>query len=384
MKALILGVGRMGTAIAYAMDKLGFQVTGMDTNRDAAENMPFKVNYKQTYDEEGTPTVGAPKNDFLVVKDANDIITGLNVLNKFDIVISSLPYHQTEKVALWCIDNGVRYCDLGGRVDVSENINKAAKERATLPVFTDLGLAPGLVNILAEEGCRKLYGQEVENVNMMVGGLPDYSDSNLNPLRYAVTWSVDGLINEYKDDCLILEDGEIKAVKGMSGLEELETEKLGKLEAFYTSGGASHSIHSMKDRGVKNCSYKTLRYRGHGKIIKFLIRDCSLSDEVMTKIFEEGCGHARRDEVIVLADVKGGDKTWHKEILIKSDEGFSAMQKATAFSISSVAAIMAEGKMEGDKHEHRDYYTQYDKNLGYKDVPFDEFIKNLNKIGLDI
>ena len=384
MRALVLGVGRMGTAIAYAMDKLGFHITGMDTNPDAADNMPFKVNYKQTYDEEGSLTMGSPKNDFLVVKDANDIITGLNVLNKFDIVISSLPYHQTEKVALWCIDNGVRYCDLGGRVDVSENINKAAKERATLPVFTDLGLAPGFVNILAEEGCRKLYGQEVEDVNMMVGGLPDYSDSNLNPLRYAVTWSVDGLINEYKDDCLILEDGEIKAVKGMDGLEELETEKLGKLEAFYTSGGASHSIHSMRERGVKNCSYKTLRYRGHGKIIKFLIRDCSLSDEVMTKIFEEGCGHAHRDEVIVLADVKGGDKSWHKEILIKSDEKFSAMQKATAFSISSVAAIMAEGKMEGDKGEHRDYYTQYDKNLGYKDVPFGEFIKNLNKIGLDI
>ena len=104
----------------------------------------------------------------------------------------------------------------------------------------------------------------------------------------------------------------------------------------------------------------------------------------MTKIFEEGCGHADKDEVIVLADVKGGDKKWHKEILVKSDDKFSAMQKATAFSISSVAAIMAEGKLEGNKDQHRDYHTQYDKNLGYKDVPFDEFIKNLNKIGLDI
>lgn len=383
MRALVLGVGRMGTAIAYAMDKLGFQITGMDTNANASKNMPFKVNHEQTYDEEGAPTMGRHKNDFLVVKDADDIITGLNVLNKFDIVISSLPYHQTEKVALWCIDNGVRYCDLGGRVDVSENINKAAKERATLPVFTDLGLAPGLVNILAEEGCRQLHGA-AESVNMMVGGLPDYHESTNNPLRYGVTWSVDGLINEYKDDCLILKDGEIKRVKGMDGLENLETEKLGKLEAFYTSGGASHSIQSMKEKGVKNCSYKTLRYRGHGKIIKFLIRDCSLSDEIMTKIFEEGCGHANKDQVIVLADVKGGDKSWHKEILVNSDEKFSAMQKATAFSISSVAAIMAEGKLEGNKDQRRDYHTQYDKNLGYKDVPFDEFIKNLNKIGLDI
>tara|TARA_Y100001938_G_C8101570_1_gene442209 strand:- start:16373 stop:17524 length:1152 start_codon:yes stop_codon:yes gene_type:complete len=383
MRALVLGVGRMGTAIAYAMDKLGFHVTGMDTNRDAVNSMPFKVNHEQSYNEEGELVAAPERGHFLVVDDPDDIIKGLTVLNKFDIVISSLPYHQTEKVALWCIDNAVRYCDLGGRVDVSQNINKAAKEKATFPVFTDLGLAPGLVNILAEEGCRELHNK-AESVNMMVGGLPEYHESVNNPLRYGVTWSVDGLINEYKDDCLILENGEIKTVRGMDGLENLETEKLGKLEAFYTSGGASHSIHSMKERGVKNCSYKTLRYRGHGKIIKFLIRDCCLSDEIMAKIFEQGCGHAEKDEVIVLAEVRGGNKTWRKEILVKSDDKFSAMQKATAFSISSVAAIMAEGKMEGNKEQHRDYHTQYDKSLGYKDVPFDEFNKNLNKLGLDI
>jgi saccharopine dehydrogenase-like NADP-dependent oxidoreductase len=199
-----------------------------------------------------------------------------------------------------------------------------------------------------------------------------------------VTWSIDGLINEYKDDCLILEDGEIKTARGMDGLVELETEKLGKLEAFYTSGGASHSIYSMQARGVKNCSYKTLRYVGHGKIIKFLIRDCTLSDEVLNKIFVEGCGYAEKDEVIVLTDVKGEDITWHKEILVKSDEQFSAMQKATAFSISAVAAIMAEGKLEGNKEERRGYWLQYNKSLSYADVPFDRFNKNLNKLGLDI
>ena len=92
---------------------------------------------------------------------------------------------------------------------------------------------------------------------MMVGGLPEYHQSTKNPLRYAVTWSVDGLINEYRDDCLILEDGEIKTVKGMDGVEQIEGNNFGRMEAFYTSGGASHSIHSMKERGVKNCYYKS-------------------------------------------------------------------------------------------------------------------------------
>lgn len=377
MKAVVLGVGRMGTAIAYAMDKLGFQVTGMDTNPDAAKNMPFKVNLA---DGE------TPKNDFFIVKDAEDICKGI-VANgpRPDIVISSLPYHQTEIVGKWCVDNEVRYCDLGGRVDVSQNINDYAKANPIgtppRPVFTDLGLAPGWVNILAEEGVRKLYGA-ADNVKMMVGGLPDYSESANNPLRYAVTWSVDGLINEYRDDCLILEDGEIKTVKGMSGVELIEGEKFGPMEAFYTSGGASHSIYGMQRRAVKNCSYKTIRYRGHGDMVRFLIRDCNLDDDTLNKIFLEGCGKANKDEVFIVVEVSGGDKSWRQEKVIKSDEQFSAMQKATAFSISSVAAIMAQGKLEGNKEQHRDYWVQYGPALSYEDIPFEEFRANLAKLGI--
>ena len=386
MRAYVLGVGRMGTAIAWAMDTLGFQVTGMDTNPEAANNMPFKVNYKQSVDAAGNPVMGAPRNDFFIVKDAEDICKGI-VANgpRPDIVISSLPYHQTEIVGKWCVDNEVRYCDLGGRVDVSENINKHAKllsrGNPPRPVFTDLGLAPGWVNILAEQGVRELHGQ-AENVKMMVGGLPDYSESTNNPLRYGVTWSVDGLINEYRDDCLILEDGQIKTVRGMDGVEHIEGEKFGKMEAFYTSGGASHSIYDMQRKGIKNCSYKTMRYRGHGDMVRFLIRDCGLDDDTLNRIFLEGCGKANKDEVFVVAEVTGGDKTWRQEKVIRSDERFSAMQKATAFSISSVAAIMAEGKLEGNKLQHRDHWEQYSPCLSYEDVPFEEFNNNLNKLGI--
>ncbi len=366
MRALVLGVGRMGTTIAWAMDKLGFQVTGMDTNPNAAENIP--------------------NNEFILVRNAEEICKMIpSIGSRPDIVISSLPYHQTEIVGKWCIDNEVRYCDLGGRVDVSENINKHAKllsrGNPPRPVFTDLGLAPGWVNILAEQGVRELHGQ-AENVKMMVGGLPDFHESTNNPLRYAVTWSVDGLINEYRDDCLILEDGQIKTVRGMDGVEQIEGEKFGKMEAFYTSGGASHSIHDMQRRGIKNCSYKTMRYQGHGDMVRFLIRDCALDDDTLNRIFLEGCGKANKDEVFVVAEVSGGDKVWRQEKVIRSDEQFSAMQKSTAFSISSVAAIMAQGKLEGNKTQHRDYWEQYSPSLSYEDVPFEEFNNNLKKLGI--
>ena len=335
MKAAVLGVGRMGTTISWAMKELGFHVVGIDSNEAASQNFRQHIS--------GTEGV-------FYLTDQNNADKSMEraiLFEKPDVVISSLPYHQTEEIALWCINNNFRYCDLGGRVDVSEEINNWAIEEATKPVFTDLGLAPGWVNILAEEGCRKLHAP-VEEVRMMVGGLPDYLESHENPLRYAVTWSVDGLINEYRDDCVVLENGEIKTVKGMDGLEQIEGEKFGVMEAFYTSGGASHSIYSMQERGVKNCSYKTLRYKGHRDIIKFLIEECALNDETLNKIFVEGCGFANKDEVFILAQVKGEDKTWRQEKVIKSDERFSAMQKATAFPISSVASLMAEGVLEGN------------------------------------
>ena len=138
----------------------------------------------------------------------------------------------------------------------------------------------------------------------------------------------------------------------------------------------------MRDRGVKNCSYKTLRYKGHRNIVKFLIRDCNLDDETLNKIFLEGCGISNKDEVIIVAKVTRGNRVWREEKLIKADELFTAMQKATAFSISSVAAIMAQGKMEGNKEQRRDYWTQYNKSLTYLDVPFEEFNKNLKALGI--
>ena len=364
---VVFGVGRMGTAISYAMKRLGYYLIGVDTHESGASN--FR---KHISGEEGV----------FYLCNERDYKELLVDYHKPQVVISSLPYHQTQSLAEFCIDSGIRYCDLGGRVDVSHNINQYAIRHAEKPVMTDLGLAPGWVNILAEEGCRKLYGA-VKEVKMMVGGLPDRSESVNNPLRYAVTWSIDGLINEYRDDCLVLENGEIKTVRGMDGLEKIEGEKFGQMEAFYTSGGASHSIYDMQRRAVKNCSYKTIRYRGHGDMVRFLIRDCNLDDEALNKIFLEGCGTANKDEVFIVAEVSGEDKTWRQEKVIKSDKLFSAMQKATAFPISSVASLMAEGLLEGDIEQRKDHYIQCPKSLSYENIPFDKFNKNLNILFTD-
>jgi len=195
MKVAIYGIGRMGRVIGYAMDKFGFDICAVDTRMDGIDALHGLIGKETDYSLDSCPRL------------LDDIDP--------DIVISSLPYHQTEKLAYHCIDNGIRYCDLGGRVDVSNSINEYASKKATKPVFTDLGLAPGWVNILAEQGYKRVY--DATDVKMMVGGIP--LKRPVGPLRYFMTWSMDGLLNEYRDDCEVLIDGEIVTVPGLSQLE---------------------------------------------------------------------------------------------------------------------------------------------------------------------
>jgi saccharopine dehydrogenase-like NADP-dependent oxidoreductase len=371
-KVAVFGIGRMGTAISYAMSKLGYYVVGIDSSSDAANN--FRYHIKQ--EEEGT-FYNCDERDY------KELLTQFEAV---DVVISSLPYHQNQTLAEFCIDNDIRYCDLGGRVDVSNNINEYAKDHATKPIMTDLGLAPGWVNIMAEHGYSQIH-RDVDSVKMMVGGLPACFDAN-PPFNYVCSWSTDGLVNEYRDDCKVLLNGEIHEERGMEGLEEVHFDLIGEdMEAFFTSGGASHTIETMKSRGVKNCSYKTLRYKGHCEAVRFLIRHAKVDDETLGAIFEKGCPPQPFGDVVFMKIiVKGGDIKYDKEILIPhgNTTGFTAMQRATAFPISSVAALMAEGIFDGDKDQHRDHYTQYPKNLAYSDIPYEDFNKNLEKLEISV
>jgi saccharopine dehydrogenase-like NADP-dependent oxidoreductase len=362
----------MGTAIAYAMNRMGYSLYVIDRDINILNK-----------------NIGGLEIKNYLLEATDDLKTKVTRLlsNKPDVVISALPYHQTEIVADFCIDNGIRYCDLGGSVPVSNNINYSAYKRATTPVMTDLGLAPGWINILAEQGFQQLGG--ADEVSMMVGGLPLAQDNN--PLNYTVTWSIDGLINEYRDDCEVLINGKIETVYGMDGLLPVQfidryiSDSLGELEAFYTSGGSSHTINTMQDRGVRYCSYKTLRYPGHCKLVKFLMDRCELPEDCLRHIFEKGCadnyhhGVDRRDLVILKAVAEKGDLSWNKEILVKADKGsfedpknFTAMQKATAFPIASVADIMARGLLDRD--------FGLDRRLNYSHIPYEEFNTTLNKL----
>ena len=135
----------------------------------------------------------------------------------------------------------------------------------------------------------------------------------------------------------------------------------------------------MKDRGVTNCHYKTLRYKGHRDAVRFLIEDCKLSRECLDQVFKEGCKpkEGDKDVVLIAAIVDAWPLRSSDWVTVRAEEGgFSAMQRATAYPIACVASMMAEGLLdpEARKRERRDYWEYPDNTLTYKDlfVPYND------------
>jgi saccharopine dehydrogenase-like NADP-dependent oxidoreductase len=169
----------------------------------------------------------------------------------------------------------------------------------------------------------------------------------------------------------VLTDGSIALADGMSGLINIET-SLGVMEAFYTSGGASHTIETMQKRGVQNCFYKTIRHKGHCEALKFLINDCGLDDEGLIALLNTACPSAP-DLVIVKVRVGDYEKTadWKEEKIVYSNDKFSAMQMATAFPISVVAYLMGTDNVLG---------PWLGPPITYQHIPYEEFETKLEHL----
>tara|TARA_R100000808_G_scaffold5713_1_gene17215 strand:+ start:45958 stop:47028 length:1071 start_codon:yes stop_codon:yes gene_type:complete len=346
MRAAIIGVGNMGQAVAWSMDELGFDLTLVDSSEKALEECNQLLQKPANLQHSYTLGLGNP-----------------------DVVISCLPYSENTLLAQYCIKNRLRYCDLGGNVKISEDINEFASRSAKAPIMTDLGLAPGFVNIVLEEFFRQASEAEdqlktPENVNVMVGGIPQ-SRVPSDYFNYNCTWSVDGLINEYTEDCILVQNGVKIVSPPLLGLVKLMTKNLGELEAFYTSGGSAHSVNRMIELGVSNFSYRTLRWPGHHWTINLLINKCDLNKDQLKHIFTKNCSTPTNDDCVAIY-MSVDDKI--QEMVIYPQRGFTAMQVGTGYSAAVVASLLARGDFD-DK-----------KTVKYEDINFETFTEVLDKL----
>jgi saccharopine dehydrogenase-like NADP-dependent oxidoreductase len=214
-------------------------------------------------------------------------------------VVSGLPYFCNVTVARVAREYGLHYFDLTEDVAVTEAVRELA-EGSDKVFAPQCGLAPGFISIAANELIK--HFDSLKSVKLRVGALPQHPN---NVLKYSLTWSTDGVINEYGNLCKSIVDGKEVDVMPLEGLEEIEID--GTLyEAFNTSGGLGSLGETYRER-VSNMNYKTIRYPGHCEQMRLLMNGLKLNHdrETLKRILENSVPQTLQDVVIIYAAVTG-------------------------------------------------------------------------------
>jgi saccharopine dehydrogenase-like NADP-dependent oxidoreductase len=328
-KIVLAGAGKIGEAIVALLGGSGdYDITVVE--QDAERLAPYKAAGLRTH--------------LAALSDAAHLVP---LLKGHEAVISACPYYLTPLIAGAARDAGVHYFDLTEDVQSTRVVKKLA-EGASSAFVPQCGLAPGFISIAAHSATQGF--DSLRDVRMRVGALPIFPS---NALKYNLTWSTDGLINEYCNPCEAIVDG---GVREMPALEELEEFSLDGIayEAFNTSGGLGTLCETLAGR-VENLNYKTVRYPGHRDIIKILIRDLRLGQnrKVLHDVFEAAIPTTTQDVVLVFVTVTGHKRgrlvqdTFVRKIYSAEVGGkhLSAIQLTTAAGVCAMVDLMRDGRI---------------------------------------
>ncbi|HVP33501.1 MAG TPA: saccharopine dehydrogenase C-terminal domain-containing protein [Steroidobacteraceae bacterium] len=259
-----------------------------------------------------------------------------------DAVVSGLPYYCNRAVAEVARRAGTHYFDLTEDVEVTRAV-RAIAAGASQAFVPQCGLAPGFISIAAAELIT--HFDELRSVKLRVGALPQHPN---NVLKYSLTWSTEGLINEYGNPCQAISDGRMAEVAPLEGLEEIEIDGM-RYEAFNTSGG----LGSLADTYGARCetmNYKTMRYPGHCEQMRLLMNDLKLNQDrgTLKRILENAVPQTLQDVVIVYAAVTGRqdgqlrEENYVNKIYPQMIAGrlWSAIQVSTAAGITAVVDLV--------------------------------------------
>jgi lysine 6-dehydrogenase len=290
--------------------------------------------------------------------DVRDREAVLAVMRESDAVMSAIPYYFNLALAECAVEAGVHFCDLGGNTEiVFQQKELAARARAKgVTVIPDCGVAPGMVNILAEHGIRQL--DTVESVRIYVGGLPQDPQP---PLDYQVVYSLEGVLDYYTTLSWVLRGGQRTQMTALSEREPVEfPAPVGTLEAFHTAGGLSTMAFRYEGR-IPEMEYKTLRYPGHAEIME-TIRDLGLLDvepvdvkgvkvsprEVFVAVVGPKLTKPKGKDLLALRVLVRGRKDGRAaerrfDLVDRYDEahGISAMMRTTGYSLSITGQMQA-------------------------------------------
>jgi saccharopine dehydrogenase-like NADP-dependent oxidoreductase len=323
----IVGAGNIGSTIARMLADTGDYAVTLADSRPAPATREPRIRR--------------------VMTDAADPAALAALMQGQFAVLSAAPYHLTAGIAAAAKAAGVHYLDLTEDV-ASTRAVKALAQGAQTAFIPQCGLAPGFISIVAADFARRF--DTLHDLRLRVGALPTYPS---NALNYNLTWSTDGVINEYCEPCEAIVDGQLRAT---SALEECETFSLDGVayEAFNTSGGLGTLCETLAGK-VRNLNYRTIRYPGHAAIMKMLLNDLRLRDRrgVLKDILEHALPATMQDVVIVFVTVSGlkngrlVQETYANKIYAQEQAGqmLSAIQITTASGACAVLDLLVQGRL---------------------------------------
>lgn len=342
MKILILGMGRIGKAIDYYLKS----------------NPPYSLKIEKIDSADQIPSAESICIDF-GNKEQLD-----NLIKNYDVVFATVPYKYLISIAVICARYGVAYFDPTEDRDTTECIRELTSKNVLVP---NCGLAPGAVSVIAMNLIKQF--EKVNSLDVRVGALPMHPN---NRMKYYLTWSTEGLINEYCNMCDSLHKGRRMDVLPLEGYETLMLDGV-QYEAFNTSGGAAGLCETL-DGHVDCLTYKSLRYLGHHQYIKFLMDDLNLKNnkDMFVKLFDQEVPKTNNDFVVIMIKAVGlinsvlTERTYYVKIL--GENGFSAIQRSTACGIlAAFEAVM-------NCHQNHDNYLKQEQ------LDYNGFISNYGKI----
>jgi saccharopine dehydrogenase-like NADP-dependent oxidoreductase len=329
---LLLGAGKIGTAIAKFLSQTGeYDVLVGDIDERSLGRV------------HGTPGVQTIKLDSssqaeieLALRDRHSVLSALN-------------FSFNPTVARAALNTGASYFDLTEDVATTRTVKMISAEARAGQIFMpQCGLAPGFVSIAAYHLAKQF--DKLDAVRLRVGALPQFPT---NEMKYNLTWSTDGLINEYGNPCECIHDGQLIEVLPLEGLEHFSLDGI-DYEAFNTSGGVGTLCETL-DGKVRSLNYKTVRYRGHRDLMAFLMNELRLNDRraILKDILENSVPITPQDVVLIFCTVMGwkdgyltqvtdARKVYHGEFL---SQNCSAIQITTAASICAVLDLHVHGKL---------------------------------------
>jgi saccharopine dehydrogenase-like NADP-dependent oxidoreductase len=333
MRITLLGAGHIGQTIAFLLAHSGdYDVTVVDRSVEALSRL--KGPRIQTR-----------------VADTADAAELLSALRGQDAVINALPYHLATLAATMALEAGCHYFDLTEDVAATKAIQDlahSAGKGARTAFMPQCGLAPGFIGIVAHHLAQSF--DTLQDVKMRVGALPAFPT---NALKYNLTWSVDGLINEYCHPCEAIRDGQNIEVLALEGLEHFSLDGT-EYEAFNTSGGLGTLCETLAGR-VQTLDYKSVRYPGHRDLMKLLLEELQLNKdtETLKAILRKSIPSTMQDVVLVFVTVSGMrdgslvQEVFARKIFADRSESapLSAIQITTAAGICAAVDLFREGKL---------------------------------------